>query len=141
MVDFPVFNQLIQLVTQHSTTSYASKLIFYNSLNATLTTCKPGGARTSSNVASQAHKDSMSATNKASRTVNPKRKAPTRNKASTNTGQKKMSTKKGTSTGDLQVELTEENLALYKALQAKLEAQKKVAAAAENEGKSLVLIF
>jgi hypothetical protein len=71
----------------------------------------------------------MSAT---ANSVNPKRKA-------SNTGRTRNqpASKKGATAPDL--EMTEENMQVYKAMQAKLNAQKKAAAASQDEGKLFLI--
>ena len=72
---------------------------------------------------------SSSSTTKSSGNVNLKRKPPApRNKPSG----KKSNT---SSSGKYDLEITEENMAFYKAMQAKLKDGKKAAAASQGEGK------
>ena len=62
-----------------------------------------------------------------------------RKKTGSNRTQKKPTGKKATtsfsSTGTLELEMTEENMAIYKAMQAKLKQEKRTAAATHDEGK------
>lgn len=60
-----------------------------------------------------------------------KRKAPGGNKSNTGRTQKKQTGKKGAP----ELEITEENMAIYKSIQAKLKEEKKAAAASREEGK------
>jgi hypothetical protein len=67
-------------------------------------------------------------------TVNSKRKASRGNKSASlnkSTGKKG----KTSSSGKSDLEITEENMAFYKAMQAKLKAQEKAAASSQDEGK------
>jgi hypothetical protein len=78
---------------------------------------------------------SSNSTSKASATAHGKRKAPGGNKS---VSQKKATGQKGntsTSSAAHDLEITEENMAFYKAIQAKLKAEKKTVAASQNEGK------
>jgi len=74
---------------------------------------------------------SSSSTRKSSGNDNAKRKGPaTRNKPSGNKGNT-------SSSGTNELEITEETMAFYKAMEAKLKANKKAAAASQDEGKLL----
>ena len=69
---------------------------------------------------------------KASTSSNKKRKTPDANNSST--GKKKASTTSSL-TKKYDTEITEENMAIYKAIQTKLNAEKKAAAASQRQGK------
>jgi hypothetical protein len=88
-------------------------------------------------LASGSGPSSNSTTSKPSGTVNAKRKAVGGNKSVSRnkpTG-KKRNTSSSVFSGTHDLEITEENMAFYKAMQAKLKAEKKAAAASQDEGK------
>jgi hypothetical protein len=65
-----------------------------------------------------------------------KRKTPGGNKSASNRTQNKPAGEKGTTSSGLpEVEITAEDMAIYKAIQAKLKGKKKAAAASHDEGK------
>jgi hypothetical protein len=71
-----------------------------------------------------------------------KRKAHGGNKSTSNRSQSNPAGKKGTTSsvfsnksGTPDMEITEENMTIYKAMQAKLKAQRKAAATSQDEGK------
>lgn len=76
----------------------------------------------------------LSSNNKASGSLTAKRKPTVGNKS---TSRNKATGKKGDTSSTPVLEINEENMAFYKAMQAKLKADKKTAAASQDEGKLL----
>ena len=95
--------------------------------------------RHSSNLPSRAPDSSMSVTAKASGPVRPKRKGNSSTKKPGKSGGKSTSAAGVSDIADLSGGLTPEQLGLYNAMYAELEAQKKATAAAKEEGASILI--